>query len=451
MTSHQHRLELERLPRLARDPAFHGMTATQFLGAFNDNLFKQLVLLICVARGQGDYQPIAQAMFALPFVLFSGFAGYLSDLTGKRSIVVLAKVAEIAIMFLGMAAFWIGGVRPDWELAALMAVLFLMATQSAFFGPAKYGILPEMFRGRDLPRVNGMVQMTTFVAIIFGTALAGYAKEWFGARLWLVSGMCVAIAVVGTATSLLVRRTPIAHPGLRFRLSSLAINAETWRMLRGDRPLMRVLLVASLFWFIGGVVQQAVNAFGIRQWGVGDARTSLMMACMGIGIAIGCVVAGKASHERVSFRLVTVGAWGIVISLGAVAALGLLPFPEGIGDRESSAYVPPAVGVVEWLARLDLTLAGFFAGLFVVPLQVFMQARPPEDQKGRMIGAMNLVNWIGILGSAAFFAACTGLFGEQAALARAGIDAPISWTFALLALALLPVALLYHPREEALE
>lgn len=447
--------EFDRLPPLERDPAFHGMTATQFLGAFNDNLFKQLVLLICVdfaARGGADRQPLAQAIFALPFVLFSGFAGYLSDLTSKRTIVVLAKVTEIVIMLLGMAAFWLGSVRPDWELQALMVVLFLMAMQSAFFGPAKYGILPELFRGRDLPRVNGIIQMTTFVAIIFGTALAGYAAEWFDNRLWMVSAMCVVIAVVGTGTSLFVRPTPIAHPGLKFRPSSLAIDAETWRMLRNDRPLMRVLLVASLFWFLGGVVQQAVNALGKVQWRLGDGRTSLMMACMGVGIALGCLVAGKASHGRVSFRLVTVGAWGIVLSLAAVAGMGLFPFPA---PSESAAAMGSAgaegVPVVEWLARIDLTLAGFFAGLFVVPLQVFMQARPPEDQKGRMIGAMNLVNWIGILLSAGFFQICTWLFGEKGALAHAGFNAPLSWTFALLALVLLPIAAFFRPREEALE
>ncbi|MEX0715784.1 MAG: MFS transporter [Planctomycetaceae bacterium] len=438
--SSPHPSRLDDLPRLARDPAFHGMTATQFLGAFNDNLFKQLVLLICLdlggaARG-GFLQMVAQGLFAIAFVLFSGFAGFLSDLTSKRTIVVLAKVAEIAIMLLGMGALFLGAVEPAWMLPGLLAVLFLMGTQSAFFGPSKYGILPEMFRGRDLPRVNGMVQMTTFAAIIFGTALAGYAKEWFQADLWVVSAMCVGIAVLGTATSLWVRKTPVAHTGLRFRLSSLAINAQTWNMLRSDRPLFGVLLISAVFWFVGGVMLPAVNEFGRFQLHVGDGRTSLLASCMGVGIAIGCAVAGKASHERVSFRLVHLGAWGMVATLAAMAGLGLAPL---------------SVAALEWLARLDLMLAGFFAGLFVVPLQVFMQARPPEDQKGRMIGAMNLINWIGIVLAAGFFGLCTWAFGEQAALARAGVDAPVSWTFAVLALVLLPVALFYHPREESLE
>ena len=117
----------------------------------------------------------------------------------------------------------------------------MLFRSSAFFGPAKYGILPEMFRGEDLPQVNGVIQMTTFLAIIFGVALAGFLKDWFDDRLWLVGAICIVIAGLGTLSSLAVRKTPVAHPGLPFRIDSLAINRETWLMLRGDRKLVGVL------------------------------------------------------------------------------------------------------------------------------------------------------------------------------------------------------------------
>ncbi|MBT4867027.1 MAG: MFS transporter [Planctomycetaceae bacterium] len=456
----------EQLPPLSRDHGFWGMTATQFLGAFNDNLFKQLILLLCVdfAMQNGDQQGIAQGLFALPFVLFSGFGGYLSDRLSKRTIIVLCKVAEIAVMLAGFVALLTGGLWP------LFAVLFFMGTQSAFFGPSKYGILPEMIRERDLPTGNGMIQMTTFLAIIFGTAAAGYGKELFADGLWIITGICVVIAIVGTLTSLLVRRTPVAQPTLEFEFSSLAINTATRKLLWRDGPLRGVLLISSLFWFIGGLVLPAVNALGKSEMHLKDARTSLMATCMGIGIAIGCVSAGKLSKKRLRFEFVTIGAWGMAASLAAITLLGTLLAPPNsdepqptvaaasTSDREtidgSSIAVasppPESIGQLliprttqETLMRLTLTGLGLFAGLFVVPLQVFMQARPPEDQKGRMIGAMNLVNWIGILLAAGFYQVCTMLFED------AGVS--ISWIFAITSMLLLPVAILYRPREESLD
>lgn len=429
-------------PRLPRDRAYWGMTITQFLGAFNDNLFKQLVLLLCVdskLRGGADYQPVATALFAIPFVLFSGIAGFLSDRHSKRTTVVLCKVAEIAVMGAGMAAFLAGGDDLQWLLLLLMVVLFVMSTQSAFFGPSKYGILPELFRERDLPAVNGSVQMTTFVSIIFGMALAGIVKQEFEGRLWVVSLICIGIAVAGTLTSLIIRRTPVAQPGLKFQSSSIFINRETRRMLRADRELFGVLLVSSLFWFAGGAVQQAVNVFGKDQMNFGDGRTSLMAACMGVGIAIGCVVSAKASHRRINFRLVTIGGWGITGCMLATALVGQMFAPlEQTPDAEPILELlwPRYSG--EWAARLTLTGLGVFAGLFVVPMQVFMQARPPEDQKGRMIGAMNLINWIGIVLSALFY--------FLAAKICELLSAPSSAVFLVLALVMLPVALFYRPR-----
>jgi acyl-[acyl-carrier-protein]-phospholipid O-acyltransferase/long-chain-fatty-acid--[acyl-carrier-protein] ligase len=420
------------------------MTATQFFGAFNDNLFKQLVLLICIDHERQfgtDHQSTAMALFAIPFVLFSGFGGYLADRTSKRRIVVLCKVAEIAVMFCGLMAIFSG------SFAALFVVLLAMSTQSAFFGPSKYGILPELFRERDLPQVNGVIQMTTFVAIIFGMALAGYAKDWFQEQLWIVSGLCVGIAVIGTATSLPIRKTPVARPGLPFTPSALGINRDTWNLLRGDRQLLGVLLVSSLFWFVGGALQPTVNAFGRIQLQYSDSRTSHLAACMGIGIAAGCLLAGKISQRRVNFRLVTVGAWGIVASLIALSALGLVAGDQPNGMQTSlpepflELFMPAST--VEFLARLGLTALGAFAGLFVVPLQVFLQTRPPEEQKGRMIGAMNLINWIGIVLAALFFFGCRRAFDETF------LDLPVSWIFGVLAMFFLPIAILYRPSRSA--
>ena len=165
VTDHQAR----QSPPLLHDRAFWGLNLTQFLGAFNDNLFKQLVMLICVdqARDGGqDMQWLAMILFACPFLAFSGFAGFLSDRFSKRRIIVLCKAAEFLIVVLGMIGFSTG------HLGVLLGVLCLMGVHSAFFGPSKYGILPEILRPGDLPRANGMILMATFLAIIFGLSAA---------------------------------------------------------------------------------------------------------------------------------------------------------------------------------------------------------------------------------------------------------------------------------------
>lgn len=429
------------LPRLMRDRSFVGMTATQFLGAFNDNLFKQLVLLICldvVLAGGKDWQGAANAIFAVPFMLFSGFAGWLADRYSKRTIVVLMKVAEIGIMAAGMAAFFVAGLRPDQQLYFLFAVLALMSAQSAFFGPAKYGILPELFAGRDLPAANGLVQMTTFLAIIFGTAIAGFGKEWLGQqRLWLVSAACVAIAVAGTATSLVIRRTPVAHPGLKLKPSSLAIDSSLWSTMLHDRKLLGVLLVSSLFWMVGGLVPLVVNAYGKLQLGVGDLRASVMTACIGFGIAAGCAVAARLCRGKVRFGVVTIGAWGVIGCFAATVVIGW--FGAAAAPAGAAAVAPhnPA----QWPSYVVMIALGLFAGLFAVPLQVFLQVRPPKELKGRMIGAMNLVNWIGIVLSAGIYAALAAFVQDSRQYAL---------IFAAAGLILLPVAAFYRPKDEIL-
>jgi acyl-[acyl-carrier-protein]-phospholipid O-acyltransferase/long-chain-fatty-acid--[acyl-carrier-protein] ligase len=419
------------LPRLYRDSSFWGMTITQFWGAFNDNLFKQLMLLLSLKVAAEDRQHVAMAVFSIPFVLFSGFAGYLADRYSKRAIVVLSKFAEIVVMLLGMVAFLSFGA---YGFAGLLVVLFLMGTQSAFFGPGKYGILPEMLRGDDLPRANGLILMTTFLAIIFGAASAGFfsdlAAKGSGTldaaarKMWIASAVCIGIAVLGTATSLLVRKVPAAMPGLPFRWTALTIPGETRRMLAGDRPLLGALVASSVFWLVAGVANLAVNSLGKAQLELSDLKTSLMVASIGVGIAAGAVLAGRISRGHANFRVMRMGGWGLILSLLVLALPG--PFHGHLLGFGGSV--------------VTLIVLGMFAGMYAIPLQVFMQSRPPRDLKGRMIAVMNQANFIAILLSALVYWAFDRLV-EWLDWQRAVI-------FALTALLMLPSVLCYHPRQE---
>lgn len=430
---------------LFRDSSFWGMTITQLLGAFNDNVFKQLVLLIGIDyvahyKLQSDpYQSVALAAFAIPFVLLSGFAGWLADRVSKRNVVVLMKVAEIVVMLAGMTAFLSGEMYSTTLIGLLILVLCLMSAQSAVFGPSKYGILPELFHEHDLPQANGMIQMTTFLAIIFGMAVCGAAKDFAhqaGIGLWIICAGCVVIAVIGTLTSLTIRKTAIAVPDLPIRPSSFGIDRNTLAMLRDNRRMLTVLLISCLFWFLGSMVTTTVNAFGRLQLGLGDLYTSLLAAVLAVGIAVGCVLAGAFSKGRVRFGLVNRASWGICGALLLLAGVPMLELDAA------------AAG---WLSGALLVALGIAAGLFAVPLQVYLQAKPPADQKGRMIGAMNLINWIAILISAPIYAACSWLF----TLPPESVDGPprsiIAWTFAILAAMILPVSIWFQPQDETLE
>ncbi|MEQ9411675.1 MAG: MFS transporter [Fuerstiella sp.] len=452
---------------LLTDSVFSGLLSTQFLGAFNDNYFKQMVLLKCTglaAAGGANLQPLALAAFALPFVLLSGFAGFLSDRYSKRTIIVLCKVGEIAVMALSFLVL-LSGASEEAKLAMLIAVLGFMGAQSAFFGPSKYVILPELFPGKRLLPVNGAIQMTTFLAIIFGTAIAGIALDKLEGNLWLCSIGAVGIAAVGTLTSLLVRRTPVARPGLKFEAGNLFVPQDVRSFLLLDRRLLNALLVMTMFWFVGGVAQPAVNNLGELTLHLSRTRTSLLAAAIGVGIATGCVVAGFAgsrSHQS-GERWTRRGSWLIIFSLLLITFLGsgLAGRPATSNDLTATPPVAaasnrlragePAVesvyssltraNLLEWSLRGSMFLLGFAAGIFVVPLQVFIQQAPPADKKGRMIGTMNLMTWIGILLSAGFLAIAQLLI---AWLSSADQDAWHHMTFFALAVLMVPIALFYR-------
>lgn len=425
------------LPPLLQDKSFWGMSVTQFLGAFNDNLFKQLLLLlatptaveIAAAQAAGDSAPDRQAeamiVFASAFLIFSGFAGWLADRLSKRTLIIGAKFAEIGVMLLGMVGFFYYDVIG---LPGMFAILFLMGLQSTFFGPPKYGILPEIIHDRDLPQANGIFLMFTFVAIIFGTVLAGVAKEIAneGGAVWMVSGVCVLIAVAGTATSFLVRRVSPANPGAKLRWSDFLVPPEAIALVKRDRELFLALIVTSSFWLLGSIVQQSVNSLGKSQLGLDDGPTSALAAMLGVGIPIGCLIGGKLSAGSINPRVVAGGAIGVVVSLALLSLRG------GQNDH--------LLGF--WGSIPVLIAAGISTGIFIVPIQVAVQALPPANEKGRMIALMNQCNWVGIILGALLYKGAL-LFCDQ-------FNQPRNTTFAIGALVMLPIAIFYRPKEREL-
>lgn len=419
-----------QLPQLSRDGSFWSMAATQFLGAFNDNLFKQLILLLAtptlaqLEKGSGtDLQSRAQYVFAAAFLIFSGFAGFLSDRYSKSRIVRICKVAEIGIALLGMIGFFyfdrIG-------VNGMFVVLFLMGTHSAFFGPAKYGILPELVRPHDLPRANGVFLMLTFLAIIFGMAAAGAVLAGFHDRIWIGSIACVIVAIAGTITSLGIRALAPARSDLKYNWTCWLIPRDTLRLIWQNGALLWAMVAVTMFWLVGGVVLQTVNALGKSQLGLGELKTSGLAAAIGLGTAIGCMLGGYLSRGRINAKVVTAGA------VGTVAMLLLMSLPGSDHGHLLGFYGSLPV----------LVLLGTFSGMFIVPVQVTLQSVPPADEKGRMIATMNQFSWVGVILGAVVYNACLDL------LTRTGW--PRASIFGVTALLMLPVAIFYRPKDEQL-
>jgi len=439
---------------LAASPIFAGVLFTQLLGAFNDNYFKQMLLLKCVEfdrvtrneSGEGiDLQPYAMVAFALPFVLLSGLGGYVSDRFSRRRVIVLCKVGEVMVMVCALLVLLMGNLSQQFQLMLLIGVLGLMGGQSALFGPSKYGILPELFSKTQLLPVNGAVQMTTFLAIIFGMALAGIALDLFDDSLWYASVIAVGIALTGTLTSLLIPHTEPPNPHLPMRFEMLFVPRETWHLIFSQPTLRNCLMMAMLFWFIGGVTQPAVNSLGELTLGLSKTRTSLMAASIGVGIALGCFISGTMNKKRSDGSMwVKTGSWMIVLALVIITVLssGMLGLPRPSGAQESIVAGVLQADPIEWLLRISMFFLGVSAGVFVIPIQVYIQEAPPPQQKGRVIGALNLLSWIGIVASAVFI----GLLNvvTDALATDESPYGPRFIVFAALALVMLPGAILFR-------
>ncbi|MBU6237246.1 MAG: MFS transporter [Planctomycetes bacterium] len=420
-------------PTLLRDRSFWGLAITQFLGAFNDNLYKQMMLLMAIpgvamAVKSGDRQGWATALFSLPFVLLSSYAGFLSDRYSKSSIIVICKFAEIAITLLAILAFSLYGNFGDW---GTWSVLLLMGVHSTFFGPGKYGILPELFRKADAPRANGLILMSTFLAIILGVVLAGVIKDLLVIKnadgtedfshLWIGSMVCTGVAIVGTISSLFIRKTLPAQPDAQLVMADFVAPTPVRELFRRDSPLLLAIIVSSVFWLIGGIVMPVVNAMGKVQMGLtSDGAVSVLTGGLAIGIILGAVCANvvfKQMNAATQVRL------GMIIMIVAMVILGF--WLQG-GQ--------PVLGYAGSL--VFLIIAGIGAAVFVIPLQVFLQQRPPAEIKGRMIATMNFANFVGILLAGPLYQLFLSL--------ATSIDWPVSSVFWMMSLMLLPIALFYR-------
>ncbi len=379
---------------LIRDRSFLALTVTQFLGAFNDNAFKQVVLLLALSGALpwiqdqpwvGAWgQSLALAAFAAPFIVFGVLGGSLADRVSKRRVMVLANLAEVLVMALGAAAF----AAERYEL--VIAVLFLMGAQSAFFGPAKNGSIPELVPARDLSRGNGLVQATSSLAIVLGTAVGSSLFGHLERDLLSAGGVFIAIALVGFLASLLLRPLPARAPERPIRANPLREARRQWGLVRGRRPLALSIVASAVFYLVGASLMLVINSYGSWQ-GLAPGEVGLLLTVVSLGIGAGALLAARFSGDRIESGLVPVG---LLVLAAGVMAVPLEP--------ASSA----------WL-RGCLLVAGAGAGLFIVPIRALIQHLPEEDEVGSVLGLSEVVDFVGIFAAAGLVALLDGGLGLE--------------------------------------
>jgi acyl-[acyl-carrier-protein]-phospholipid O-acyltransferase/long-chain-fatty-acid--[acyl-carrier-protein] ligase len=359
--------------QLILDKGFGWMLVTQFLGALNDNVYRFIVTFYIIAHTASRedanlYINLIAALFVLPYLMFSGYAGQLADNFSKRKVLIASKSVEILAMLVGLAGFLLG------SIPLMLAVMFLMATHSAFFSPAKYSCLPELLPDQDLSRGNALIEMSTFIAIILGTALGGALFDFFGNHPWLLGGITIGIALAGTLASFGIGRTPAPKHKKPFRPNPIGDSIGAIAAVKRNRRLWLTVLGICWFWFLGSLLQISMPLYGTRILGLNETETSWLWAAVAIGIGVGSVVAGKLSGHKVELGLVPIGSVGIgVTALFLVAA-------DSFGG-----------------AITCLSLLGFFAGFYSVPLNAMLQQKSEADSRGRVIAANNVLNFLAIL------------------------------------------------------
>ncbi|WP_438281627.1 MFS transporter [Pseudomonas alabamensis] len=360
---------------------------TQSLGAFNDNLFKQSLILAILYKLslEGDrsiWVNLCALLFILPFFLFSALAGQFGEKFAKDRLIRVIKLAEIGIMAIGGAGFVTG------HLTLMLVALFAMGTHSALFGPVKYSILPQALREQELVGGNGLVEMGTFLAILTGTIGAGMMMS-SASYATVVAGGVVGTAVLGYLASQWIPKAPAAEPGMKLNWNIVSQSWATLRLGLGQTPAVsRSIVGNSWFWFVGAIYLTQIPAYA-KDWLHGDETVvTLVLTLFSIGIALGSLLCERLSGRKVEIGLVPFGSFGLTL-------FGLLWWwHSGDVPRDDAPY--------DWLALLSLGQAwwillsivglGVFGGFYIVPLYALIQARTPERQRARVIAANNILN-----------------------------------------------------------
>jgi acyl-[acyl-carrier-protein]-phospholipid O-acyltransferase/long-chain-fatty-acid--[acyl-carrier-protein] ligase len=376
---------------------------TQFLGAMNDNLLKTALVTLVTYRVFTDAATTklvvatATAIFIAPYFIASATAGQLADKFEKTALIRYVKLWEVGVMVLAVAGFGFAGER---FIVFELAVLLLLGVQATFFGPVKYGILPDLLASAELMSGNALIEAGTFLAILLGTIAGGLLILLPGGEA-IVAAAMLGLALAGWVSSLFIPRTRRAAPDLRINPNIWAETLAIIRFARERRELWLPVLAISWFWLVGAVYLSQFPTYAKTTLGADEQVQTLFLALFSIGIGAGALLCGRLQRGEVSARLAPLGAAGMTLFTVD------LYFASAHVDGGEGALIGAAVFLshpANWRLLGDLFMIALSGGVFTVPLYALIQARAEESHRSRVVAANNVLNALFIVASGALSA-----------------------------------------------
>ena len=356
--------------------SFAFLNLAQFLGAMNDNIFKLLIVYCFITvegvQASNTILALVGTVYVIPFLLFSQTAGMMADRFSKREIILWTKVLELIVMLFGIVAFIYTS-----KLLSFTG-LFLLATHSAIFGPCKYGIVPEIVPQESISRANGFITSFTYSAIIIGTFLASFLTEITDRNFVLSISVCAGFSAIGLYASLKIQKTAASNPTKKVSPRFITELVRALRIIRKEPSLLTAVIGSAFFLFVGSFMQLNMIPYAIHVLNLSDVQGGYLFLLTSLGIGAGSLLAGKLSGKAVELGLVPLG------GIGITTCCFLL-------DAWSSSF--PAVVIL-------VLLVGFFGGVYLVPLDSYIQVASPKQHRGQVVATTNFLGFFGVLLSA---------------------------------------------------
>ena len=365
---------------------FIALLIAQFFAAFNDQAIHASAMFFAINKSilnEAQAISLMPILFYAPWAIFCTLAGYLADRYSKQSSLIFWKMAELLITAIALLGFWLGNQDYDEGPWIVLSTVFLMGLHSAFFVPAKYGIMPEILKSHLLSKGNGMLESLSFLAVILGTVFGGVLSYHFKGQEYWIGIILFILAAIGAIASLWIEKIPSANPDRKFPpYLYQPVYANLKEMFR-SRPLAIAVIGIAFFTFIVAFSRATIYMHGESQlprWS--EQETSVIVGMVALGIGFGSPLVGYLSGGKIEMGLIPIGIIGMVFGL-----IGEALFLDHLG----------------FLISFIIT-TGFFTGFYVVPLFTLLQDRAPKSSKGDVIATSNLINVTGaILASFLFF------------------------------------------------
>ncbi len=369
---------------------------TQFFGAFNDNLFKNALVILITFRLAEEYGLNAQilitsiaGLFILPFFIFSSTAGQLADKFEKSFLIRIIKFVEIVLMVLTALAF------NYMNLWGLVILLFFMGAQSAFFGPLKFSILPQHLFENELVAGNGLVSAGTYIAILSGTLCGGLFILQPEGRAYISAGI-VGVAVLGFISSMLIPKAEPSVAGMKIDWNPVRSTMDIITYVKPEVTIFRSILGISWFWFLGSVFLSQFPTFSKDVLGGNEEVSTLFLVVFSVGVGLGSTLCNRLLKGKVSARLVPFGCIGMSAATVLLYFFSI-SFPQTghLAGVRDFIYQPGSWGII--FSFLLLAASG---GIFSVPMYALMQSRSSEEHRARVVACLNITDSFGMVLSA---------------------------------------------------